>query len=769
MATKSGRVYNYATGGYVEVTKRKKSKNTKSNISTSSGGGGGGSSGVSATPRAKEIISQIDPREASKITNTVAAKSDKYLNEQIKPAYYEDQSGQGYSIAPGKLDTPQYVEKSTGLGVSIAQSKVTGDKYILKDQYTPPKRTTITRPIVQAQTVQQTATRDIQTNTFDNRATISAATPEMARATKIARIKETSGDVFGGLWKGFTFETPPAPSETSPTEARAYQIGLFGGLVTLGGGSMEAAAGKKVVKTGVKTVATKGDDFLVFLKNTFRIGGKSTKGKVAVQEGLKVAKATEATAATGQKVSKFKTVGTYVKNYAVESGKYLVGFEALKFGAEGVAIKTAPPEQKQIMQEDYFKQIVKGGYQSEREYMSNFKWYNPKNIIYQVPPFNAFSGVSGDAYKTSVEKAFKEQGLTDEQVQAGTAAALRMRKFKTGAETVGFLDLSRRSEKLGQKFVTNSFGRATGTMTKNQLFKKTFWRVGLNTGLAGTFEGGFSEYSQQRLREQDLSPGLVAINTGLGGGSAFALGGLIPAIGTKSKTGGKVVQIAAYVTDPYEWPGDVLASAERKAVSKITGKPYTMPVTFIQESVIKGKTGPKRFSFGTITEGGRRATAPINVRMGTQTTTQQRQNQRRAVFPFGNVLTDTENINNNVQDNITDISENIDNPIDTNQNITNNTNVFPGTNTNINPFTQVSTNTNTATFTASFSTVPVITPQLRIPPPLPLLFSPGQSYGKGSGRKRRTYVNEIKVAQGLLFGKAPAKRSKAKAKRRRKR
>lgn len=680
MATQ--KVYNYATGGYVTITKSSGTKSTKKD-DTKKKSSSHSSSNVKATSRAQSILEQIDKREASKISG-IAESSNIKADAKSNASYYVDEKGQGYSIAPSKITTPQYVEKKTGLGVSVAPSIAeSSDIYVRKELYTP-ARTQQVNTIQTQQQAQSTAFRS-------SGATISAASPGLAKSTQYAKVK----DVGGSFWQGFTLGKPP--SDVTKTQSYAYQLGLLGALTpTLPFGKIKAGAGaasKKVVSASTKAYE--------FTKNT-RLGG-------------------------------------WLKNIGIG----VIEVEAINLGAKKTGYYTAPESQKQVMQAPYFDLVTTQAYQNEREFIKSQPWY--KQVAYEIAPLNIFKSISGKAYETTLRQNFQEYGLQGPELNTAVAAGIHNRQFRTIGESANLLNIARQSERIGSKGVKKAFSESTELLTKRELPLKTFSKVGLQTAKAGVYEGALSEYAQERARQQKVSAQNIAIMGAIGGGSAGIIGGLIPAVSVKSPGKGKVIQTLAYITDPYEWPGDVLAGAQGKISAKITGKAVRTPA--ITEAIIPGSKD-KGYNLNVISQP---ISTPVNTNINQNIgkarvkTPSYDVGPKRGVFSFTNVninpITNT-NVNSEVPSYIT---QNIFNP-------TTNTNAFtninqPGINTNID------TTVTSSTFTNIFSTVPVITPQLRIPPPVPLLFNTGANYNVASGRRSRKYINELKAAQSILYGK----------------
>jgi hypothetical protein len=236
---------------------------------------------------------------------------------------------------------------------------------------------------------------------------------------------------------------------------------------------------------------------------------------------------------------------------------------AVKFGQK--------KETKEYYKQPYFKDVLSSAYQYEASKIATETSTLPvvggainklASAAYWINPSLSFK-------KTEFEKAlaigFSEQGLKGEELQKAVEAGRIARAGASLGEGAGLLSISTYSEIVGSKNVAALSGTTT-KKTFGGVFKKTFSPI----AKAGVIEGIGQEVVQLKSREQTIDPSKVAIAGVAGGVSAGVVGGSIVARqATKGK--GKVLLTAAYTSDPFELPGDLLAGQiEKKAKKTIT-------------------------------------------------------------------------------------------------------------------------------------------------------------------------------------------------------
>lgn len=389
-----------------------------------------------------------------------------------------------------------------------------------------------------------------------------------------------------------------------------------------------------------------------------------------------------------------------------------------------------------------------------------------------------FAGSKAE-FKKTARAEFAARGLKGKQLDAAVNEAVRTRTIMGVGEAAAFLNIARASESVGRANVNAAFNKAAKAgkvFPKDkaglELFKMTFTPI----AKAGAAEGVATVFTQDIARKQKTDPAELLIGGALGAATAGVIGGSIAGTRVNKPGVSKFIEYGAYITDPFEKPGDLLQDVTEFAVKKTTGKAATKPTVFTAVNPMdimsvgtttpannknKGK-GAKRpnlpgiigfSSENNINEamaqmqnsvnqqqqgnkkkgrGGKAFGAPTNVPVGIKTPTN---------VPVPAIF-DTPRINpSNVPSNpiIPDggtvpvppsIPEFVppDVPADVPADVPVNINV-PA---------------------AVPISIPAVTPQFRIPPPIPLQFPAGSGSGASYKGERKRYVNELDAALGIL-------------------
>lgn len=290
--------------------------------------------------------------------------------------------------------------------------------------------------------------------------------------------------------------------------------------------------------------------------------GKVSKAAKAIKasKAVKVAQAAAATRA-----------GRFFKFLGLQTAKAV----ALPAAAKGVSKLTAPEEQKEILKEDFFKDVFKNAFGAETEAVSE------KGIIrrigFQLTPF------AGDkpAFEAQLRVEAKARGLTQKQTETLVKAGLRQRKATAIGEGLTFLELSRGAEAFGRKAVVDVFKKSPLKVAKKKAFGEVFKKTFLPIGLAGIGEAAPQELAQQFGRGEPLQIlptkkdgfKLGVIGAGAAGFlSAGVLGGTIAGLRPVRPGVSKVVEVGAFIGDPFEKPADILQDLTEAAAKRLTGK-----------------------------------------------------------------------------------------------------------------------------------------------------------------------------------------------------
>lgn len=515
------------------------------------------------------------------------------------------------------------------------------------------------------------------------------------------------------LWEGFTFQSSAdyvgREFNTRPVgEQVLYGAGLVGGIATLGfSGELYGAAKAAPVVAG--SIA-KADAVLNVARST-------KVGAYAVDLGLGTAKTIAATDAASYVLA--RTDG------GVNVDRSLISVGGADVGSARAAGRAA--EVAAISGEGGGFGVPFTGKSLNLHYIAN-----------QVFPL--FAG-NQDAYAGAAYNDFIRQGLNPMEAQAATRVALYERKTNAIAEVGGLLYISKQSEALGRKYVAEKFAANAAGGAANIVEKKSFGplfkAVAPQIAKAGAFEGLNTAIVQNNLRAEDLSVKEAAGYTIFGAVTAGLIGGTIVGTGLVKPKVSKTLEVASYLSDPYEFAGDKLQDFSEFTGKKVLGRSYPEPrlVRVNADLVNFGGGRPKVNSFTDVF-------APVS----------------------SNVNSDV-NSNVNVRSNV---NVNMESVVNSKVNANSNVNVFADVFTNVNVKTHVPVNVNPFIDTPINPDVPVdvpvnvpvnvpvdvpvnvMTPFPRLPPILPLEVPKGFGGTGFGGRGGKKYVNEIAVSSALL-------------------
>lgn len=399
-----------------------------------------------------------------------------------------------------------------------------------------------------------------------------------------------------------------------------------------------------------------------------------------------------------------------------------VGLLATEAGKQVIPIFDPELQQRLINTGVSNEELLKArqaGRQAELASLGSQAWY--KGLANEINPL-----LAGDkkAYKGAVLQSLRLQGYEGEELQNAAKIALKQREYYGYAEAGGILATNAASELLGRKLIAQSSLKLGETT-----FLKNFAKIGGNIAIAGVAEGATIRAIQTRTRAETTSAGQLALYGAAGGVTAGLLGGAIGATGIKPAVKGKPAVLsktllgAAYLTDPYEYAGDKLASGYAGAAKKLLGKqPFTPIVTVTPTQTTTGGRGKSTaFTF----------TPTFNIGVNTNILSS-------VVTP-----TQTDTPTNTPANVLSFVSSNTQVDVNTNNNVLSSTN----TPVNVNSPVNIPAAVNIPALTTA---VTVAVPNARIPPILPLAFpSSLGTTGRGGGNRRK-YVNELAVSGALL-------------------
>lgn len=361
----------------------------------------------------------------------------------------------------------------------------------------------------------------------------------------------------------------------------------------------------------------------------------------------------------------------------------------------------------------------------------------------------ATRGKSQESFKTGVTQYFKSQGLTGDELDRAVKAQMQGRSSRGYGEIGSLLVTSAMTERFAQRELARYGAQQPIIKLAPKEFMKQFNKPVISTlARAGFVEGASQSITQDFSRTQPVSLKKAGLSGGVGAISAVSLGyPIIRSQVTKGKYG-IIFKGVGYLTDPYEYAGDKIAAGYAKAKAA-AGFKVAVPTLSLTPSSKKGS-----FKSATFT------TTFTNTQTPSQTANNKPRKGIKTLFSFG--LTSTPNDApdyvppkfggiNEFAPSITPSDTPSDTPSNTPANTPSNTNTNTFTNTN----TRSQTTTTTNTFIPTIVTTPVntITPQLRIPPPLPLGldFATGAGLG-GRNKGRKAYINEFTAGVAIFKG-----------------
>lgn len=402
-------------------------------------------------------------------------------------------------------------------------------------------------------------------------------------------------------------------------------------------------------------------------------------------------------------------------------GKWAIGLgsaEAIAITGPPTARKigeiTAPKDFKGIVGDPRIKEAEKA---ARAETVGKLRERGIFTSIVSELPFGERLGEN--VFQKELKKELSSMGFKGADLEKAVKATSRQRTSADIGEAASLLGISGIAEGVGRSLVRSTARRGIQT-TKKQLTGTLFRKFAPPIAAAGFIEGASQETAQQqaRLREKDLKQQLVM--GGLGAGSAGLLGGGIAAL-RPTKTGiSKGIEFGANILDPFEKPGDILADVVGFSSRKITKRPKVS--TFVQipgkrEEIVKiGLTGRPKTPIGVITP-----VPPTKTPTQTLEAIVSRPKPTPTPTPV-QIITGT--------------------PTGKGKGVPTTQTTFITTEEQVN----IPTTANIFTGTA----VPTVTPQLRIPPPVPFIL-PFGTRGTGSKRgKGRKYINELAAGRKLL-------------------
>lgn len=367
--------------------------------------------------------------------------------------------------------------------------------------------------------------------------------------------------------------------------------------------------------------------------------------------------------------------------------------------------------ERQALKNIDYKQAMRAGSES---YLAQNTFVGSR-IVSGLPGSQYFISQS-PSFRAGVRENLIAQGVPSYNLPTAVSALQTRTQARASGEAVEALFISRSSEVLGRRLVSQAFpaGTQLGSRAGWQVFKTTAPRI----AVAGAYEGAAMYGSQTFARGESFDPVQAAIYTGIGGSFAGVFGGTIAGTAVSRKGISKALLGGAYVTDPFEYPGDVFASATSRVPEPVLSKVVT-GVPVFTSSPTKTQT-PVNLLTGN----------PVNIVANIQST----------INIPSTTTTPTPTSVSSV--NIFDISLGSFAP------------VSPITPTPVSTpsVTPVQTPVQTPVTTPVNVNVPIVqpNPQLPILPFIPSFDAGGFGMGSVGKAKRAKYLNEVQVSQRAL-------------------
>jgi hypothetical protein len=532
---------------------------------------------------------------------------------------------------------------------------------------------------------------------------IRAATPQEQKA--LSRSKNPLYQIPMGFYEGFTLKDAPSDLRSDqPISARSvgYAAGLLGGIAAAGFSSEAATAAK--VPEGYAIASSQVNKLLTVARGT-KTGAFVTD--IALTTG-KVAAATKGT-----------EIVLNNANPSINRNREVAKVAGADIGKARTAARVA--EQEAIANQGSAFQIP----------IIN-KGFNLKSVANEINPL-----LAGDkqAYKSALEQEFRAQGLSEAEVQSAVRVALKERESGGIAEIGGLLYISKSSEALGRRYVTEKFGElgAKGVViAESGTGLKLFKYVAPQIAKAGAVEGVSTAITQDMTRSQKSKPLQIAGYGVFGAASAGLIGGTIAATQLSKPTVSKTIEVASYISDPYEFAGDK-AQDLTESVGKRLGKVYPEP------KIHKNTPTPA-------------ATLSFGVTANTKSNTQAKANSDIATFAPTEVPVNT-NVDINTKSNPqiyikSVVGTKVPTEIFTPVSVPINTKI--DTKTNINPLIDTPVDVPVSVAANIPVNINTATPFMRIPPILPLELPRMGGSGAGTTYSKKRYVNEIAASSAVL-------------------
>ena len=521
-----------------------------------------------------------------------------------------------------------------------------------------------------------------------------------------------------------------------------------------------AQAGVQGVKSGIKTAPSllKGLGFgkqAATTKSLIKAGKSGLRQGTILKDSIYISKAETVASAVGKGI---KTAGKLSKNPLLTGSVFTLGAVAVPEVAQGIGGFSVSKSNLKQLDEPSIKQATNLAYSDIGKFQESQSFVG--GIGGQLglgasEKYVSIGGVPKKTVETAFRQRFEEAGLT--KAKAGELAKEQTKLYKSRQTGVvaGLLSISTGTELLGGKLITPiveksilTAGVQTGLLGSLKVGGKTaiktapyFFSLGVSEGLVST---GIADIGQKKAegvadlpRRVVEAPQNYIIGGLVGGLSATGLGTPIVGLGvartvqpTASALGrrgtGKLLETTGNILDPFEAPGDYLAT--------FFGKKE--PSFAIGTKIRSGVLVPNIQLTSQVKDAGRKKAIGVSAKTPVATPS------FLSELNIGSQLKQTQPV---TQPNLIIGSDILSTNIGTPTSLVGD--VFNVDNTLIEE-TNIAENINVPVPVPINIGVPISTPISRAG--LPFLFPPGGFGGAGGGRikgrKRVKYINEFAIA-----------------------
>jgi len=420
-----------------------------------------------------------------------------------------------------------------------------------------------------------------------------------------------------------------APKEERRLDEEALEGAVDAATIVTSLGAPAKTAVKEGAKAGVKAGAKKGilkgiktysKNFLPNIKKgvvrEFTSKGVVGRGIKAVGSGAKALATAPGTtlAKAGSEGAKMLGRGAIATGVAAKS--YNIGTKVLPLTQEAIitgAYGLTPEEERAYLRTDILEGAERKAYGSEAAKVisesGGFLGGTRKFLYEELPGGALIPGIGrGDVWLNTVETELRKKGLEGEALDKALNAASVSRYTRVGSEVPAIVAANVASELLGQKVFGNAFKAVTGT--KRLGLVRGAARGYFATALGGAVEAplvaesiAYSRYQPELNLKEKLDYAKTGakyagtIGAIMSGAQSIKNPYLYKLIGQPIY---KATQLGTYITDPAEYPGDVIAGKIERVFPSTTAGIFTPTRTRTQTFTSEFSDSPDLISGMTV-------------------------------------------------------------------------------------------------------------------------------------------------------------------------